>query len=93
MKKGSPATSPFQARPELPGGACDATVDAADDVIVNSCGGGVSNTEVFDASHQLIGAWYGSPFKLAPRFGLNGEVFALSHDGSILELTMSLPTG
>ena len=38
----APTTSPFQARPELPGGACDATVDAADDVVVNSCGRALS---------------------------------------------------
>jgi tripartite motif-containing protein 71 len=72
-------------------GSCDVTVDAAGNTFVDSCVGESRNLEVFDRSHRLIGAWYGSPFLLSPRFGPNGEVFTLGPEGDILKLKVALP--
>jgi hypothetical protein len=88
----------------VPGvGPCDVSLDASGDTFVQSCPGPYSIGEaasppyqyalVFDRSHHLIGAWYDSPFnnERAPRFGPNGEVFALGQDGDILKLKVALP--
>lgn len=86
-------------------GPCNVTVDAAGDTFVTSCGGKYTIGEcgtavygpcyqfelVYNRTHHLVGAWYGSPFLLSPRFGPNGEVFTLGHDGSILELKVAVP--
>jgi streptogramin lyase len=77
--------------------ACDVTVDGGGDTFVYYCDGpglpvGSHDVEVFDRTHRLIGAWYGnSLFHNAPRFGPNGEVFALGTDGTILKLRVALP--
>lgn len=86
-------------------GPCNVTVDPAGYTFVTSCGGKYTIGEcgipgypachflelVYDRTHRLVGAWYGSPFLLSPRFGPNGEMFTLGHDGSILELKVALP--
>jgi NHL repeat len=85
----------FGSNGEFPAGdgSCNVTVDAAGNTFVDSCVGKSRNLEVFDRSHRLIGAWYGSPFLLSPRFGPNGEVFTLGSDGDILKLKVALPGG
>lgn len=88
---------------------CDVTVDSHGDVAVESCPDaghpvpGVPSyraTLLFDPTHHLIGAWYGSPFSnfVGPQFGPRGEVFAMSAelhtghpDGSILKLKVAMP--
>jgi DNA-binding beta-propeller fold protein YncE len=76
----------------LRAGACDVTVDAAGDTFVNYGCGGPGDTEVFDRTHRLTGGWYGScPLLSSPRFGPNGEVFALGQDGTVLKLEIRLP--
>jgi DNA-binding beta-propeller fold protein YncE len=73
-------------------GACDVTVDVAGNTFVNHGCGGSGDTEVFDRTHHLIGGWYGdSPLWQSPRFGPNGEGFALGTDGMILKLEVALP--
>jgi DNA-binding beta-propeller fold protein YncE len=83
----------FGSNGEFPAGygSCKVTVDAAGNTFVDSCVGGSRNLEVFDRSHRLIGAWYGGPFLLSPRFGPSGEVFTLGLDGEILKLGVALP--
>jgi DNA-binding beta-propeller fold protein YncE len=83
----------FGSNGEFPAGygSCNVTVDAAGNTFVDSCIGESRNLDVFDRSHRLIGAWYGSPFLLSPRFGPNGEVFTLGLDGEILKLKVALP--
>jgi hypothetical protein len=46
---------------------------------------------VFDRTHRLVGAWYRSPLQGSPRFGPQGEAFAIAADGSILKLRVTLP--
>jgi streptogramin lyase len=72
-------------------GGCDVTVDALGYTFVNGCVGG--HTDIFDRSHKLIGGWSGSdnPLSMSPRFGPNGEVFAIARDGTILRLEVALP--
>jgi hypothetical protein len=75
-------------------GVCSATVDAWGDTYVTSCQEPLIPphfTEVFDRTHQLIGAWFPSPLGWSPQFGPDGQVFALGDDGSILELKVTLP--
>jgi hypothetical protein len=83
----------FGSNGEFPAGdgSCNVTVDAVGNTFVDSCVGESRNLEVFDRSHRLIGAWYGSPFLLSPRFGPSGEVFTLALDGEILKLKVVLP--
>lgn len=69
-------------------GGCDVTVDAVGTTFVNTCDG---TTRVFDRAHDLLGAWSEPPLAFAPRFGPNGEVFALTPNGSIVRLGISLP--
>jgi hypothetical protein len=93
---GGYSTGTHPAGGDFPNGACDVAVDAAGYTVVNSCQDPSSpthDTELLDASHQLVGAWHGSPFALSPRFGPNGEVYALSHGGEILKLSITLPQG
>jgi hypothetical protein len=90
-------------------GPCDVTVDGRGDVAVESCPDagqpvpGVPSyraTLLFDRTHRLIGAWYGSPFSdfVGPHFGPRGEIFAIGAEGhtgapggSILKLKVALP--
>jgi DNA-binding beta-propeller fold protein YncE len=82
-------------------GPCSTSVDAAGDTFALSCGytgesGGQTAAPdrselVFDRTHRLVGAWYQSPFQVSPRFGPNGEAFAVADDGSLLKLKVALP--
>jgi sugar lactone lactonase YvrE len=73
-------------------GPCNVTVDPAGNTVVQSCPPR-ANTLVFDRTHRLVGAWYDSPFgtDATPRFGRNGEAFAIGEDGTILKLKEALP--
>jgi sugar lactone lactonase YvrE len=78
------------------GHVCEVTVDAAGDTYVSGCGPGPTEpTLVYNRAHRLIAKWPGSTYKLlrSPAFGPDGEVFALSTDGSILRLRITLPAG
>ena len=66
---------------------CDAAVDREGNVYVSDCGTAV--TQVFDAEHRLIGSTSIGIALL--RFGPEGEAVAISEDGSILFLTVTLP--
>jgi DNA-binding beta-propeller fold protein YncE len=72
------------------GGACDVTVDSAENVYVAGCGS--DTLTVFDASHRVVGRWQGPSMPLAfpPEFGPGGEIFALGMDGSLFKLTVNL---
>jgi hypothetical protein len=90
---------------------CDVTVDSQGDVAVEGCpdaGQPVPGvpayraTLLFDPTHRLIGAWYGSPFSdfAGPHFGPRGEIFAIGAKGAeahpggpIFKLKMPLPGG
>jgi hypothetical protein len=78
---------------DLPGGACDVTVDAMGYTYVGSCGPDSAATEVFDRTHRHVGRWFGpgDPLAISPQFGPNGEAFALGRDGSIIRLTITRP--
>ena len=66
---------------------CDAPVDRKGNVYVSGCG--TALTQVFDAEHRLIGSsMIGIEFL---RFGPEGEAVAISQDGAILFLTVTLP--
>lgn len=66
---------------------CDAAVDREWNVYVSGCG--TALTQVFDAEHRLIGSTnIGIEFL---RFGPEGEAVAISQDGAILFLTVTLP--
>jgi hypothetical protein len=79
---------------------CSASVDTAGHVFVESCGyvgesGGRTSPPdqsqlLFDRTHRLVGAWYRSPFEASPRFGPDGEAFAIGDDGSALKLKVTL---
>jgi DNA-binding beta-propeller fold protein YncE len=92
----------FQVTGFPPGlGPCSTSVDAPGYTFVQSCGfhgesGGRSappdtSVLVFDRTHRLVGAWYRSPLQGSPRFGPQGEAFAIAADGSILKLRVTLP--
>jgi hypothetical protein len=81
-------------------GPCDVTVNGEGYTVVQSCPdagqpvpgvGPYRATLLFDRNHRLVGAWYGSPFILIPRFGPHGEAFALGDDGKILKVKVALP--
>jgi hypothetical protein len=88
-------------------GPCNVTVDTQGFTVVQSCPDaghpvpGVPSyqaTLLFDRTHRLVGAWYGSPFFDfgTVRFGPNGEAFALgatghSMVGAILKVRVVLP--
>jgi DNA-binding beta-propeller fold protein YncE len=82
------------------GMGCDVTIDAAGNTYVTGCGadcaapicGGVL---VFDRTHRLIAEWTNPniPMRTTPRFGPNGEAFALAQDGSLVRLRSTLPGG
>jgi hypothetical protein len=74
--------------------ACGISVDGLGNTYLTSCGDEAGTaTEVFDHSHTLVGVWQGSFDLLAisPRFGPDGEIFALGFDGSLLKLRITLP--
>jgi hypothetical protein len=81
----------FGKRGEFPAGTCDATVDAAGFTYVNGCFSPPGGTGVFDPAHALVGEWPRSPLAESPRFGPNGEVFALAWNGSVLKLKINRP--
>ena len=66
---------------------CDAAVDREGNVYVSGCE--KEATQVFDAEHRLIGSADIGISIL--RFGPEGEAVALSEDGTILFLTVTLP--
>lgn len=74
---------------------CDVGVDGLGDIYANRDSNGCSDglTKVYDRTHRLIGEWSGpdNPIAQVPQFGPNGEIFAVSNDGSIVELSVSLP--
>jgi NHL repeat len=75
---------------------CDVNVDALGDTFLTGCGPPrFQFAAVFDHTHRLIKEWKGGGEELAiaPRFGPNGEVFALGWDGSLLKLKITLPEG
>lgn len=69
--------------------ACNVTSDLARNLYVGGCGS--DRVTVFDESHRRIGSWSDPVLRSTPRFGPNGEIFALDPDGNILELTVNLP--
>jgi DNA-binding beta-propeller fold protein YncE len=69
------------------GGGCDITVDAQGRTYVDDCGGG---TRVFDRSHHLVAESPEGTLAFSPRFGPNGEVFAIDADGSVVQLQIAL---
>jgi hypothetical protein len=76
------------------GHVCEATVDAAGNTYLSGCGEGPTEPSlVYDQAHQLIAKWPGTKYSLlnSPVFGPNGEVSALTRDGSILRLRITLP--
>lgn len=77
-----------------PADACEVTVDAQGRTYVTGC---VPDqpTRVFDPSHRLVATWPGSPDGLlaSPMFAPDGTGFALTWDGTILVLRMTLPAG
>jgi DNA-binding beta-propeller fold protein YncE len=86
----------FGSPDEFRDGGCDVTVDSRGSTYVNSCQEALLTphyTEVFDRTHHLVAAWWPSPFGWAPRFGLDGEIFTLGEDGSVLRLRITLPGG
>jgi streptogramin lyase len=80
-------------------GPCEVTVDATGNSYVTGCGRGpgcaaviCAGTLVFDRSHRLIADWANPnvPMYTSPKFGPNGEVFALGQDGSLIKLRITL---
>lgn len=74
-------------------GACNVTIDPADNTYVIDAGCGGDQIQVYDPSHVLIGSWSGPDMKLAapPQFGPNGQILALDRDGGIVRLKVTLP--
>jgi hypothetical protein len=74
---------------------CDVSVDALGDVYANRDSDGCTDglTKVYDRTHRLIGEWADPDNAIGqtPQFGPNGEIFAVGNDGSILQLSISLP--
>jgi 6-bladed beta-propeller len=69
-----------------------ATINRSGFVAVQSSWGdrGYETTLLFDRAHHLVGMWKDSG-GIAPRFGPNGEAWAIADDGSILRLTVAIP--
>jgi hypothetical protein len=85
------AEGTFPVDGDFPNGACNVTEDGAGNVYVNSCQEQTAprhDTEVYGPDHSLVGSWSDGPFALSPRFGPDGQVLALSHDGSVLSLSV-----
>lgn len=88
-------------------GPCDVTANSEGYTVVQSCPdagqpvAGVPDyqaTLLFDRTHRLVGAWYGSPFFdfVTVRFGPHGEAFAFgasAHSviGWILQVKVGVP--
>ena len=74
---------------------CDVGFDAYGNTYANRDSDGCEDglTKVYDRSHRLIGEWSGPDNRIAqvPQFGPNGEIFAVATDGSIVQLSVSLP--
>jgi outer membrane protein assembly factor BamB len=84
-------------------GPCQVTVDAQGNTYVTDCGPNGNEPDfvgapgadslVFDREHKLVADWRGAPhdaLRTSPRFGPNGEVFALEWDGTLVELKITL---
>jgi DNA-binding beta-propeller fold protein YncE len=69
--------------------ACNVTSDPADNLYVGGCGS--DHVTIYDPSHHPIGTWSDTLLRATPRFGPNGEVFALDPAGNILRLAVNLP--
>jgi DNA-binding beta-propeller fold protein YncE len=87
----------------LIGGPCRVSVDAQGYVYVTACGPSGNQPDfvgaagadslVFSREHKLVGDWRGAPHDAlasSPRFGPNGEVYALEPDGALVELKITL---
>jgi hypothetical protein len=83
-------------------GGCEVTVDTAGNTYVTGCGRGggcvslvCAGTVVFDRTHRPIAefARAQTPLSTSPRFGPDGEVFALGSDGSLIKLRVTLAGG
>lgn len=91
----------FNGVPFPPGASpCDASVDSAGNTYVLGCSNvcpspSCGNVLVFDRTHTLIAEYPRTRLLLgtAPRFGPNGEVFALGADRSLIKLRITLPHG
>src|SRR5262249_3886428 len=90
-------TAVFHTPSEFPAPG-DVRVDSQGDTVVQSfpdrdhvpsetCPG--CATWLFDRDHNLIGEWNDTPLLTAPRFGPNGEIFAIAKGGVIVRLTIS----
>jgi sugar lactone lactonase YvrE len=78
-----------------PDDACEVSVDAQGRTYVTGCMPG-QPTRVFDRLHRLVGTWPGpgSPDGLgSPMFARDGTGVALTWDGTILVLRVTLPAG
>jgi outer membrane protein assembly factor BamB len=67
---------------------CDVTIDATGRHYVTGCGGGV---DVYGLDHGLVARRSGHDIG-APQFGPDGEVVALASDGSLVFLSLTLPS-
>lgn len=84
----------FPARGMFPGGACDAMVGDGGLVFVTSCQDPTSPrhlTRVFDSSRRLVGEWPDNPLSRSPRPGPAHRAYAVTYDGSVVQLEVSLP--
>jgi DNA-binding beta-propeller fold protein YncE len=76
-------------------GACDVTSDPVGTMYVKICGAQAGLTEIFDASHALVGECTNPPLTISPRFGPNGEIIAIGsrtrigHGANILKLKLN----
>jgi streptogramin lyase len=70
-------------------GACNVTSDPSGNLYVGGCGS--DHVTIYDPSHHPIGTWSDTLLRATPRFGPNGEVFALDPEGNILRLAVDLP--
>jgi DNA-directed RNA polymerase specialized sigma24 family protein len=69
--------------------ACNVTSDAARNLYVGGCGS--DQLTIFNESHQAIGSSSDPVLRATPRFGPNGEIFAIDRNGDILKLAVNLP--
>jgi DNA-binding beta-propeller fold protein YncE len=72
---------------QFPGGACEASTDAAGRTYVVPCDPG-ADTQVFDSSHRLVARWPGGAdgLAVAPIFAPGGTAYSLTSDGTLLKL-------
>jgi DNA-binding beta-propeller fold protein YncE len=81
----------FGSHAQFADNGCDASIDPKGNIYIADCsaGGGA----VFDGSHHLAGKWSANTalsLATAPRFGSAAEAFALTKDGSIVRLRVTV---